>query len=248
MWLVRLIVVLSIAVAAAGCAGVSGPQVAVPPPEAAAPPADLDQLMYSRRTAYVAREPAMVPVPVAARGAVPVAVPVPVLPPVPAALLPGPAPGGDEPYTLDSGDRLRIVVFGQEGLTSTYIVDATGKISMPLIGAVSARNCTTAQLARAVADRLKTGGFVREPHVAIEVETYRPFFILGEVIAPGLYPYVPNMTVETAVAIAGGFSPRAYRYDAEISRSQSGVTGRQKVPLIAPVRPGDTITVSERWF
>jgi polysaccharide export outer membrane protein len=242
MWLVRLIVVLSIAVAAAGCAGVSGPQVAVPPPDAAAPPADLDQLMHSRRTAYVAREPAMVPVP----AAVPVAVPV--LPPIPAALLPGPAPGGDEPYTLDSGDRLRIVVFGQEGLTSTYIVDATGKISMPLIGAVSARNCTTAQLARAVADRLKSGGFVREPHVAIEVETYRPFFILGEVIAPGLYPYVPNMTVETAVAIAGGFSPRAYRYDAEISRSQSGVTGRQKVPLIAPVRPGDTITVSERWF
>lgn len=244
MWLVRLIVVMSIAVAAAGCAGVSGPQVAVPPPDVAAPPADLDQLMYSRRAAYVAREPAMVPVPVAA----PVAVPVPVFPPVPAALLPGPAPGGDEPYTLDSGDRLRIVVFGQEGLTSTYIVDATGKISMPLIGAVSARNCTTAQLARAVADRLKSGGFVREPHVSIEVETYRPFFILGEVIAPGLYPYVPNLTVETAVAIAGGFTPRAYRYDAEISRSQSGVTGRQKVPLIAPVRPGDTITVAERWF
>ena len=183
----------------------------------------------------------MVPVP----AAVPVAVPV--LPPIPAALLPGPAPGGDEPYTLDSGDRLRIVVFGQEGLTSTYIVDATGKISMPLIGAVNVRGCTTGQLARLIADKLRNG-FVREPHVAIEVETYRPFFILGEVIAPGLYPYVPNMTVETAVAIAGGFTPRAYRYDAEVSRSQSGVTARQKVPLIAPVRPGDTVTVAERWF
>jgi polysaccharide biosynthesis/export protein len=118
---------------------------------------------------------------------------------------------------------------------------------MPLIGTVSARGCTATQLARVIADRLRNG-FVREPHVAVEVELYRPFFILGEVIAPGLYPYVPNMTVETAVAIAGGFSPRAYRYDAEVSRSQSGVTARQKVPLIAPVRPGDTVTIAERWF
>jgi polysaccharide export outer membrane protein len=178
-----------------------------------------------------------------------VAAPVPVAlpPPIPAAVLPGPAPGGNQPYTLDSGDKLRIVVFGQEGLTNTYIVDASGKITMPLIGAVSARWCTTTQLARAIADRLRNG-FVREPHVAIEVETYRPFFILGEVIAPGLYPYVPNMTVETAVAIAGGFTPRAYRYDVDISRSSEGVTARQKVPLIAPVRPGDTVTVYERWF
>jgi len=243
MRLCRLFALFLIAAAVAGCAGLPGSQVVAAPPEAAMPPppADLDGFMYGRGAAqpapagYVAREPEAVPIRVAA------------LPPVPATLLPGPAPGGDEPYTLDSGDRLRVVVFGQEGLTSTYIVDATGKISMPLIGSVSARGCTTTQLARAISDKLRNG-YVREPHVAIEVESYRPFFILGEVIAPGLYPYVPNMTVETAVAIAGGFTPRAYRYDAEVSRSQSGVTARQKVPLIAPVRPGDTITVNERWF
>ena len=142
--------------------------------------------------------------------------------PVPAAVLPGPAPGGELPYTLDSGDRLRVVVFGQDGLSNTYIVDATGKITLPLIGPVSARGCTTTQLARVIADRLRNG-FVREPHVAIEVETYRPFFILGEVLAPGQYPYVPNMTVETAVAIAGGFTPRAFRYDAAVSRSSTVV-------------------------
>ena len=243
MRLCRLLVLLTIAVAAAGCAGTPFSSVTAVPPEAPLP-ADIDSFMYGRGSAYVAREPVVVPVPVAA----PVPVPAAILPPpVPAALLPGPAPGGDEPYTLDSGDRLRIVVFGQEGLTSTYIVDATGNIAIPLIGVVNARGCTTGQLARVIADKLRKG-YVREPHVTIEVETYRPFFILGEVIAPGLYPYVPNMTVETAVAIAGGFTPRAYRYDAEVSRSQSGVTARQKVPMIAPVRPGDTITVSERWF
>jgi polysaccharide biosynthesis/export protein len=232
MRLCRLLPALLIAAAVAGCAGAPGfPIAAAPPPDALPPPADLDTLAYGRPVAY--REP--------------VAVPLPAPLPVPAAVLPGPAPGGLEPYTLDSGDRLRIVVFGQEGLTSTYIVDATGKIAIPLIGVVNARGCTTGQLARLIADKLRNG-YVREPHVTIEVETYRPFFILGEVIAPGLYPFVPNMTVETAVAIAGGFTPRAYRYDAEISRSASGVTARQKVPVIAPVRPGDTITVAERWF
>src|SRR5258708_2943777 len=151
MRLCRLFVLLLLAAAVAGCAALPGPQVAAVPPDAAMPPppGDLDSIMYGRGAAqplpagYAAREPEAVPIRVAA------------LPPVPAALLPGPAPGGDEPYTLDSGDRLRVVVFGQEGLTSTYIVDATGKISMPLIGSVSARGCTTARLARAIADKLR---------------------------------------------------------------------------------------------
>src|SRR5712691_7882359 len=102
----RLLVWFIVAAAAAGCAGMPMPPVAAVPPEASAPlPPDLDAITYSRR--YPGPEPVAVPVPAA------VAVP----PPVPAALLPGPAPGGDLPYTLDSGDRLRIVVFGQEGLT-----------------------------------------------------------------------------------------------------------------------------------
>ncbi len=116
----------------------------------------------------------------------------------------------DEPYRLDAGDRLRVVVYGQEGLTNTYTVDAGGAITMPLIGAVSARGLTPAELAAAVTARLKKN-YLREPYVAAEVETYRPFFILGEVAAPGQYPYVPNMTIESAVAIAGGFTPRAQR-------------------------------------
>jgi polysaccharide export outer membrane protein len=244
MGLVRFLVVVLIAAAQAGCAGTLIPDLAAAP---AAPPlpADLDSIVYGRGSVLA---PPVVAPPMLAPLAPPVVVPpVPGPPPVPVAVLPGPAPGGELPHTLDTGDRLRIVVFGQDGLSNTYIVDATGKITIPLIGAVSARGCTTTQLARAIADRLRNG-YVREPHVAIEVETYRPFFILGEVLAPGQYPYVPNMTVETAIAIAGGFTPRAYRYDFDVSRSSMGVTSRQKVPLIAPVRPGDTVTVSERWF
>jgi polysaccharide export outer membrane protein len=112
---------------------------------------------------------------------------------------------------------------------------------------VPSRGLTTVALARAVADRLRQG-FVREPHVAIEVEAYRPFFILGEVTAPGQYAYVPQMTVEKAVAVAGGFTPRAYRSDIEIERPVAGGVVRQAVAPIERVRPGDTIVVRERWF
>ncbi len=150
-------------------------------------------------------------------------------------------------YRLDAGDRLRIVVFGQEGLTNSYAVDAGGAITMPLIGAVQARGLTPAELASAITARLR-GGYIREPYVAAEVEAYRPFFILGEVAAPGQYPYVPNMTVESAVAIAGGFSPRAQKGSVDLTRTERSTPMRASVPLGTLLRPGDTVVVAERWF
>jgi polysaccharide export outer membrane protein len=156
----------------------------------------------------------------------------------------GPAETG---YALDSGDKLRVVVFGQDGLSASYSVDTSGSITMPLIGAVQARGHTPAQLQAAIAAKLRQG-FVREPHVAVEVETYRPFFILGEVTLPGQYPYVANMTVETAVAIAGGYTPRAQKYRIEISRQVGGLTEKRVVSPNYPVHPGDTVQVAERWF
>lgn len=155
--------------------------------------------------------------------------------------------GHDAPYQLDAGDRLRVQVFGQEGLTNSYIVDAAGNISMTLIGSVPVRGLTTSQVSAAIAGRLR-GGYIRNPHVSVEVEVYRPFFILGEVNAPGQYPYVPNMTAEAAVAIAGGFAPRANKRDIVLARNFNGQVIRQSVPPDFPLRPGDTITVSERWF
>ncbi|MBS0247305.1 MAG: polysaccharide export protein [Proteobacteria bacterium] len=150
-------------------------------------------------------------------------------------------------YTLDSGDKLRVVVFGQDGITNSYTVDAGGNVNLPLIGTVPARGVTTQQLAKSIADRLRQG-YVREPHVTVEVETYRPFFILGEVTTPGQYPYVANMTVETAVAIAGGFSARASKKTVELTRNSSTQRMRGEVPLSYPLQPGDTIVVKERWF
>jgi protein involved in polysaccharide export with SLBB domain len=150
-------------------------------------------------------------------------------------------------YTLDSGDRLRVVVFGQDGISNSYFVGADGNVNLPLIGNVPARGFTTAQLAQMISERLKQG-YVREPHVSVEVEAYRPFFILGEVTTPGQYPYVANMTAETAIAIAGGFSPRADKRKVQLSRNMPGQQIKGDVPMNYPLRPGDTIVVKERWF
>ena len=162
------------------------------------------------------------------------------------AAAPGPA-SYDASYRLDAGDKLRVMVYGQEGLTNTYAIDAGGSITMPLIGSVPARGRTTASLAAEISAKLRNG-YIREPSVAVEIEAYRPFFILGEVAAPGQYPYVPNLTVESAVAIAGGFSPRARRDVVTLTHTDATGAARVVVPLGTSLNPGDTVLVAERWF
>ena len=158
-----------------------------------------------------------------------------------AAPMPRPTP------QLDAGDKLRVVVYGQDGLTNTYAIDAGGSITMPLIGAVPARGRTPAGLAAEISAKLRNG-YIRDPSVAVEIESYRPFFILGEVAAPGQYPYVPNMSVESAVAIAGGFSPRALRDRVTLTHTDGSGSMRVVVPLGTAIGPGDTVLVGERWF
>src|SRR6476659_6329431 len=158
----------------------------------------------------------------------------PVVAPVPAiymAPVPAPIPVAyDAAYRLDAGDKLRVVVYGQEVLTNTYAIDAGGSITLPLIGSVPARGRTPAGLAAEITARLRNG-YIREPSVAVEIEAYRPFFILGEVAAPGQYPYVPNMSVESAVAIAGGFSPRARRDRVTLTHTDASGSMRIVVSL-----------------
>jgi polysaccharide biosynthesis/export protein len=138
-------------------------------------------------------------------------------------------------------------VFGQDALSNAYAVDGAGRISMPLIGSVPVYGMDPPAIEREICQRLRAG-FVRDPRVSVEIEAFRPFFVLGEVTTAGQYPYVEGMTVQNAIAIAGGFNPRAYQSGADLTRVIQGrqVTGR--VPLGAAVRPGDTITVRERIF
>ncbi len=151
------------------------------------------------------------------------------------------------PYTLGSGDRIRVIVYGQETLSNSYAVDGSGNIFMPLIGVVPANGRTTESLSREIEAKLRNG-YLREPKVSVEVEAYRPFFVLGEVTTPGQYPYVNGMTAETAVAIAGGFTPRGYQSEVDLTRVIGGRPITGAVPITQPIRPGDTIVVHERFF
>ena len=153
----------------------------------------------------------------------------------------------DAPYKLASGDRLRVIVFGQDNLTNSFSVDGAGNIAMPLVGLVHAQGLTTAEFASTLEARLR-GGYLREPKVSVEVEAFRPFFVLGEVGSSGQYPFVNGMTAQTAIAIAGGFSPRGDQGGVDVTRIIDGRPTTASVPLTFPVRPGDTITVRERFF
>jgi polysaccharide export outer membrane protein len=151
------------------------------------------------------------------------------------------------PYQLDSGDRVRVIVFDQADLSNTYIVDKAGFISMPLVGNIPARGVTTAEIEQTVATKLKNG-YLRDPDVSVEIDRYRPFFAMGEVNAAGQYPYVAGMTVQSGIAIAGGYTPRADKSIVEVTRSMDGVVETARLRPTDPLMPGDTITVRQRIF
>ncbi len=153
----------------------------------------------------------------------------------------------NQPYMLDAGDTIRVTVFDQSDLTNTYAVDQSGYIAFPLIGAVAARGRTVQQIEGQIAAQLRNG-FLRDPDVSVEVDQYRSIFVMGEVGASGQYQYVPGMTVQNAIAAAGGFSARANQANADVTRKINGrvITGR--VLISDPLLPGDTIFVRERLF
>jgi protein involved in polysaccharide export with SLBB domain len=165
----------------------------------------------------------------------------------------GPVPPGgtidrSSDYKLGAGDRMRIIVYGQQNLTGEYVLDGQGVLAFPLIGQVPANGMTPAQLERTIVAKLHPD-YLRNPSVSVEVMTRRPFYIVGEVKNPGSYPYVSGMTVINAIALAGGFTYRARESSFYIKRAdQSGQVGRITANQETMVQPGDVIMVRERYF
>lgn len=153
----------------------------------------------------------------------------------------------NEIYRLDTGDKLRVTVFGQGDLSGEFTVDGTGAISMPLLPPLLARGLTTDDFERAIAAELSQT-LLRNPSVSVQVMEFRPFFILGEVQRAGQYPFVSGMTVQSAVAIAGGFTYRADQDRVLITRNRGDRVLEIGVDSTEPVMPGDTILVKERYF
>ncbi len=150
-------------------------------------------------------------------------------------------------YRLDTGDVVRVDVFEQGNLSRLYRIDGGGFVAMPLIGSVMARGLTTRALEQEIAEKLRRS-YLRDPKVTVEISTHRPFYILGEVRNSGQYPYVLGMTVETAVAIAGGYTPRANQRKVMVIRKLGGKLVRSYVPNNYQIKPGDTLKIVERLF
>lgn len=153
----------------------------------------------------------------------------------------------NQPYVLDAGDSARITVFGQTDLTNTYSVDQAGYIAFPLVGAIAARGRTAQEIEADIASRLRNG-YLRDPDVSVQMDRYRPVFVMGEVGAAGQYSYVPGMTVQKAIAAAGGYSARAYQDNADITRAINGKVMTGRVLTSDPLLPGDTVYIRERLF
>ncbi|MFN4282159.1 MAG: polysaccharide biosynthesis/export family protein [Alphaproteobacteria bacterium] len=160
-------------------------------------------------------------------------------------LPPGVMPGAsiEASYILGPGDRVRVIVFNETDLSGDFDVDGRGQISVPLIGEIQAGGGTVRQVERTIEEKLREG-FLRDPKVSAQVIGYRPFFILGEVRAPGSYPYVNGMTIVSAVAIAGGYTPRANRREVVIIRAGREVKATEETVVL----PGDTVRINERFF
>ena len=149
-------------------------------------------------------------------------------------------------YILGPGDKVAIKVFGQDDLTIETLLGNSGKINYPFLGEIAVAGLTVKQVEQIIERGLK-GDYLVSPNVYAQVVEYRPFYIHGEVEKPGGYPYHPGMTINQAVALAGGLTERAD--DDKISLSKEGdKSNKQKATLEYKVNAGDTITIEQRFF
>ncbi len=149
-------------------------------------------------------------------------------------------------YTLGPGDTIVIQVFGQDDMKIETQLTDSGTINYPFLGTLKVTGMTIKQLEQRIYTGLKGDYFV-EPNVFVGIVQYRPFYIHGEVKKPGGYPYQPGMTVNQAIALAGGLTERASKEKIFISREGEKEKNTQG-DLNSRINAGDTITIEQRFF
>jgi len=150
-------------------------------------------------------------------------------------------------YRLGSGDKLRVIVFGEQDLSGEFELDANGDFSLPLVGQINAGGKTARDVEQAIGARLSQG-YLKNPSVSVEILNYRPFYIHGEVKSAGEYPYSNGLTLQAAVAKAGGYTYRADMSTVYIRRANESAEMAYNLDRPVNVLPGDTVRVGERFF
>jgi protein involved in polysaccharide export with SLBB domain len=151
------------------------------------------------------------------------------------------------PAKLQPGDKIRITVYGENNLSGDYQLDQSGQISLPLAGTVSAQGLTQTELEQALAKKLRSE-YLKNPKVTVTIATLQPFYMMGEVVKPGQYPYQSGLNVLTALAIAGGPTYRANRSTVQIQRRGQNSMQDYPISTSVPILPGDVIRVPQRYF
>ncbi|MDB5315483.1 MAG: exopolysaccharide biosynthesis protein [Rhodospirillales bacterium] len=169
---------------------------------------------------------------------------------VPGAGLPELPEGGRSTYRLGAEDQVRVTVFDDTRLSGVYRIGQDGEISVPLVGRMRAAGMSPTELEQRLVREFRQRQLITTPAVAVEVQTYRPIFVLGLVERGGQFPYQPGMTVLSAVALAGGFNFRAVQDRVTVTRpAPDGTTATEyRAPRDAVLQPGDVVTVLERRF
>jgi protein involved in polysaccharide export with SLBB domain len=148
---------------------------------------------------------------------------------------------------LAPGDKVRVTVFGEDRLSGEYQIDNAGMLSLPLAGTIQGAGHTKPELEQMLTTQLKNQ-YLRNPKVTVDVVSFRPFYVLGEVQKPGEYPFRSGLNVLSAIAIAGGATYRAHTSKVMIQRSGSvEMTEHPQSPTVL-VMPGDVVRVPERFF
>ena len=148
---------------------------------------------------------------------------------------------------LQGGDKIRVTVFGEDKLTGEYDIDPGGFVSLPLAGTLHAAGLTKTQF-EDVLTKKYVGSYLRDPKVTVDIASFRPFYVLGEVQKPGEYPYKSGLTVMSAIAVAGGQTYRASNSSILIKRAAETELKTYDLNADVPIYPGDILRLPERYF
>lgn len=149
-------------------------------------------------------------------------------------------------YLIGPGDIIKITVYQEDDLSMEVKIGKSGKITYPFLGEINVRNKTTKQI-EVILDKGLRGDYLIQPRILVEVETYRNFYVDGQVNQPGGYPYSPGLTVQKAISTAGGFTERADRDKVKV-QSEGASQSKPVTSLSSVIKPGDIVTVGESFF
>lgn len=150
-------------------------------------------------------------------------------------------------YVLAPGDQVAISVFGEPDLSVEFTLGDSGELNYPFLGEIRVAGQTIPELENRIANGLR-GDYLIDPDVTVSITQYRPFYLNGEINRPGDYPYQPGLTLEKALAVAGGLSPRAARKKIVVKRASDPFGIEAIIKMSDPVYAGDVITVPQSFF